>query len=109
MAITVSTIKIKSLSERVKALSDAQIQSALDTATALLEGVGLNPLAMNYTTIFDKATVALFDWYIANPEFSKGLSQGGLRESFLLTIPPAVYSILRPILADGFGIITREA
>jgi hypothetical protein len=101
--LTADDIKTKSSKEGVKALSPLQLQALVDTCYAVLDGMGLNTQAPNYSRIYDQAAVALFDWYVGNPSMLSSFQQGRWIEAYDTGIPPTIQLIVRPILGSPFA------
>lgn len=90
-------IRLKSVSERVKALSDDQITAMLATCSAILNGVYLDMTITGAELVFDAALLATLEWYVANPSGLSSLQEGQLKESYSQTLPPHIMLILNSI------------
>lgn len=107
MSLTVSEIRTQSSQGQVVGLSDDQVSALLDVSQRILIGLGLNTLATDYTTIFNTAQFALFEWLVSNPTSLKSLQQGRLTEVYSLQVPAHVIVMLGPIRSVGFAELYR--
>jgi hypothetical protein len=107
MSLTIDEIKTKSLSERIGALDNYQIQSLLDITESLLIGVGLDATATGYTVTFNRAQTMAFDWIVNNPNFLRSLQQGRFVELYQVELPSPILFVLCSI-RGGIGELTRE-
>lgn len=107
--LTVSQVRTMSSQDRVEALSDPQVQAALDVCKQLILSLGVNPMASGYDDIFDAAQFVAFEWFIANPTTYTELEQGRLRARYSVELPPSIRLIVKPILlpATGIGSLVR--
>lgn len=107
MSLSVADIKSKTTQERVLSLSDTQIQGVLDITERILIGLGLNTDASGYTTVFNTAQLALFDWHVTNPNSLRSIQQGRYTQLFSLGIPTTVLTVLASIRRASFGELQR--
>jgi hypothetical protein len=108
MSLTVSEAKAKSSLERVKALTDDQIQASLDVCEQILLAFGLDTSVTDYTTIFNRCHLMAFEWYVNNPAGYKSVTQGASSEVFSGSLPGVILLALAPIRSGATGVLYRD-
>lgn len=83
--------------------SDDKILLYQSMAETMLDSLELDESRPGYSTAYNTALVAIFDWMADNPTGLKAITKGKVQKTFMESMPPIAQQILKPYLAEYEG------